>query len=174
MSQITMAGPCLKCKYMDKADQKISLSFLQRNSESQLTQNEYGGIIKGRNVPVFGFSDRVSGSEFYFRISIQETINKCQLLQATHERRLVRALKILINGTQSTQVLLKAKGDTKLHITSFIFVYHVLKHNYEHRSLLSSPVSTLLVPAIRAQRQSFQLHLNHMSKKLQLFYRLLS
>lgn len=31
-------------------------------------------------------------------------------------------LKILINGTYSTQVLLKAKGDTKLHIISFIFV----------------------------------------------------
>lgn len=29
---------------------------------------------------------------------------------------------ILINGTYSTQVLLKAKGDTKLHIISFIFV----------------------------------------------------
>lgn len=36
----------------------------------------------------------------------------------------VRAFVILINGTYSTQVLHKAKGDTKLHIISFILLLH--------------------------------------------------
>lgn len=134
MSQRTMAGPCLKCKYMDKADQKISLSFLQRNSGSQLTQNDTEELLKGEMSQCLASLTESVVLSFILEFRYKKQINKCQLLQATHERRLVRALKILINGTQSTQVLLKAKGDTKLHITSFIFVHHVLKHNYEHRS----------------------------------------
>lgn len=99
---------------------------------------------------------------FIFEFRYNKQINKCQLLQATRQRRLVRALKILINGTYSTRVLLKAKGETKL---SYHILHTCLPHTQTQSqtliltTLLPSPVLTLFVPALRTQRQSLQPHL---------------
>lgn len=91
------------------------------------------------------------------------------------EQRRVRALKILRNGTYSTQVLLKAKGDSKLQLISFLFVttYSNTITNTDSDDCCPYRISTVH-PCNQNSTTILNSVLNHISKKLQFLYQLLS
>lgn len=68
------------------------------------------------------------------------------------------SLEILRNGTYSTQVLLKAKGERKLHIISFRSATTCSNTITNTDSADCLPASTPLGPAMGTQRQPSELH----------------
>lgn len=70
-----------------------------------------------------GFSERASGLKFGFGISICMMNRSSNASYIGHTLDTGRgARRNTVNGTYSTQVLLKARGDWKLRVTSFISV----------------------------------------------------